>query len=128
MDYIHRCKFFLLFTILLAPPQPMISKLSPLVYWPPLPRVYFQRPMLLLNVILVPRKKNATICWKPWGWMEELSSSTVPAAIRHSFDLDLKPAMTESEATACLKTMAGKNKVMKNFIGMGYYGTLTASN
>jgi glycine cleavage system pyridoxal-binding protein P len=24
--------------------------------------------------------------------------------------------------------MAGKNKVMKNFIGMGYYGTLTASN
>jgi glycine dehydrogenase len=33
--------------------------------------------------------------------------------------------MTESEATAYLKSMADKNKVMKNYIGMGYYGTLT---
>ena len=57
--------------------------------------------------------------------MEELNSSTVPAAIRHDFDLNLKPAMTESEATAYLKSMADKNKVMKNYIGMGYYGTLT---
>ena len=55
----------------------------------------------------------------------ELSTSTVPASIRHPFELDLAPSMTESEATACLKTMADKNKVMKNFIGMGYYGTLT---
>ena len=57
--------------------------------------------------------------------MEELSTSTVPDQIRHTFPLDLIPAMTESEATAYLKTMADKNKVMKNFIGMGYYGTLT---
>ena len=57
--------------------------------------------------------------------LEELSTSTVPAAIRHSFELDLAPAMTESEATEMLKGMADKNKVMKNFIGMGYYGTLT---
>ena len=57
--------------------------------------------------------------------LEELSTSTVPAAIRHRFELDLAPAMTESEATEMLKGMADKNKVMKNFIGMGYYGTLT---
>lgn len=33
--------------------------------------------------------------------------------------------MTESEATAYLKEMSDLNKTMKNFIGMGYYGTLT---
>jgi glycine dehydrogenase len=58
--------------------------------------------------------------------MEELSTSTVPASIRHSFDLKLaESSMTESEATKYLKSMAEKNKVMNNFIGMGYYGTLT---
>ena len=57
--------------------------------------------------------------------LDELVESTVPQSIRHSTDLNLVPSMTESEATAYLKEMSDLNKTMKNFIGMGYYGTLT---
>ena len=60
-----------------------------------------------------------------FGTLEELVDSTVPANIRHPDELELIPAMTESEATKYLKSMADKNKIMRNYIGMGYYGTLT---
>ena len=33
--------------------------------------------------------------------------------------------MTESEALSTIRTMAEKNKVMKSYIGMGYYDTIT---
>ena len=39
--------------------------------------------------------------------LEELSTSTVPEHIRHTTDLDLKPALSESEATA--KLCAGRS-------------------
>ena len=57
--------------------------------------------------------------------LDELVDSTVPQKIKHQDELKLPAAMTESEATANLQRMADKNKVMRNFIGMGYYGTLT---
>ena len=57
--------------------------------------------------------------------LDELAESTVPANIRHSDELDLVEPMTESEATTYLKSMADKNKIMRNYIGMGYHGTLT---
>jgi len=108
----------------------MISKLSPLVSLTgrrSMATGVFPATDAFAQRHIGPSEKERDDMLETMGFnsMEELSSSTVPAAIRHSFDLDLKPAMTESEATACLKSMAGKNKVMKNFIGMGYYGTLT---
>ena len=39
--------------------------------------------------------------------------------------LALAEAMTEVEALAHLKTIAAKNKVLKSFIGMGYYDCVT---
>jgi glycine dehydrogenase len=60
-----------------------------------------------------------------FGTLDELSESTVPANIRHADELDLVAPMTESEATTYLKSMADKNKIMRNYIGMGYYGTIT---
>jgi glycine dehydrogenase len=57
--------------------------------------------------------------------MEELISSTVPSSIRLRKPLSLDAPLSESEALHKLKGIMSKNKVYKNFIGMGYYETLT---
>ena len=49
----------------------------------------------------------------------------VPAAIRTKAPLALPPALTEPAALARIRSIAAKNKVMKSFIGQGYYGTHT---
>ena len=54
-----------------------------------------------------------------------LMDAIVPAAIRRTAPLALPGAMTEAEALARLKGIAGRNKVLKSFIGQGYYGTHT---
>jgi len=52
-------------------------------------------------------------------------AQTVPAAIRLEKLLPLPAPMPEHLALAELKQLAGKNKVMRSLIGMGYYDTLT---
>src|SRR5690606_11391761 len=42
-------------------------------------------------------------------------------------NLELPAAMTEREYLAHINALSLKNKVWKNFIGQGYYGTLTPS-
>ena len=54
---------------------------------------------------------------------DSLAKSTVPANILAEKPLDLDPAMTESEALEKIKSYASKNKVMKSYIGQGYYDT-----
>jgi len=54
-----------------------------------------------------------------------LIEAIVPASIKRSAGMDLPPACTEAEALAELKALAGKNQLLKSFIGQGYYGTLT---
>jgi len=54
-----------------------------------------------------------------------LMDAIVPAAIRRSAPLALPAAMTEASALARLKAVAAKNRVLKSFIGQGYYGTHT---
>jgi glycine dehydrogenase len=54
---------------------------------------------------------------------EELVTSTVPADIMTTRDLDLEPARTETEALEKIREYANKNKVMKSYIGAGYYDT-----
>lgn len=56
--------------------------------------------------------------------MEALLDSTVPPSIRSEKELDLAPALSESEALAKIKQMANKNHVMKSYIGQGYYDTI----
>merc|ERR1719183_1549951 len=50
--------------------------------------------------------------------------STVPANILADKELDMDPAMTETEALQHLKQMLSKNIVNKSFIGQGYYDTI----
>jgi glycine dehydrogenase len=54
-----------------------------------------------------------------------LMDAIVPAAIRRGKPLALPDALTEAEALARIRALASKNKVLKSFIGQGYYGTHT---
>ncbi len=59
--------------------------------------------------------------------MEELISQTVPAAIRMDKDLNLPSAMSEHEYLRHIKEVSIRNKVFTNYIGQGYYDTITPS-
>ena len=55
--------------------------------------------------------------------LDALIADTVPAGIRSHAALDLPAAKSEPEALGWLKSIMGKNKVLKSFIGQGYHGT-----
>ncbi|MFZ2219595.1 MAG: aminomethyl-transferring glycine dehydrogenase, partial [Rhodoferax sp.] len=57
--------------------------------------------------------------------LKNLIDSIVPRSIARSSKMDIPAAITEAAALAELKALAGKNKVLKSFIGQGYYGTHT---
>ncbi len=59
--------------------------------------------------------------------LDELVAQTVPDAIRLKKPLNLPSAQSEFEYLSDLKIAAQKNRLMRNFIGMGYYGTITPS-
>jgi len=61
------------------------------------------------------------------GTLDELISEAVPAGIRMKGELDLPAALSEDQALSWLKAWMGQNKVLKSFIGQGYYGTITPS-
>jgi glycine dehydrogenase len=54
-----------------------------------------------------------------------LIDSIVPRSIARTTAMDIPAAITEAAALAEMKAMASKNKVLKSFIGQGYYGTHT---
>ena len=56
---------------------------------------------------------------------QALVEAIVPASIKRRAPMDLPPAVTEAQALAELRAIAGQNKLMRNFIGQGYHGTLT---
>src|SRR5687767_5997633 len=57
--------------------------------------------------------------------LDELTDATVPEAIRLRRPLRLGPPRGEHELLAELKTIASRNAVVRSFIGMGYYDTIT---
>jgi len=59
--------------------------------------------------------------------LDDLMDQAVPATIRMSGELELPGPRTEAEALDELAEMAGKNQVLKSFIGMGYHDTITPS-
>ena len=59
--------------------------------------------------------------------LDELMDQTVPANIRDHKALDVPPAVSEYYYLQHLKGIASQNKVMRSFIGMGYYNTITPS-
>jgi glycine dehydrogenase len=59
--------------------------------------------------------------------INELISQTVPASIRMNHELDIPAAMSENEYLKHIKEISLKNKVFANYIGQGYYDTITPS-
>ncbi|UPL48781.1 aminomethyl-transferring glycine dehydrogenase [Hymenobacter sublimis] len=55
--------------------------------------------------------------------IDQLIDETVPAAIRLKKPLNLPAALTEQAFLAKFKKIAGKNKLFKNYIGLGYHDT-----
>ena len=54
-----------------------------------------------------------------------LMEAIIPPSIARSSAMDIPAPVTEAEALRQLKSIASKNKVLKSFIGQGYYGTHT---
>jgi glycine dehydrogenase len=57
--------------------------------------------------------------------LNELIQKTVPANISYNSTLDLQQGLSETEVLERARELAVKNKKFKNFIGLGYYGTVT---
>ncbi len=54
-----------------------------------------------------------------------LIDSIVPRSIARAQPMDLPAPATEAQALAELRAIAGRNQVLRSFIGQGYYGTHT---
>ena len=59
------------------------------------------------------------------GMLDELISEAVPCGIRMEDEMDLPQALSENEALEWLRACMSQNRVVKSFIGQGYYGTHT---
>jgi len=60
-----------------------------------------------------------------YATLDELTAAAVPAAIRSLEALDLPAARSEAEVLAELRSLAGRNQVLRSMIGLGYHGTFT---
>jgi len=59
--------------------------------------------------------------------LDELLEKTIPESIRLRAPLQLPEACSEDQLLKELKEKAALNKLYKNYIGQGYYGTITPS-
>ncbi|MFC2115135.1 aminomethyl-transferring glycine dehydrogenase [Bacteroidota bacterium] len=58
------------------------------------------------------------------GSIDELIDRCIPSAIRMKESLDLPEGVSEYEYFNELKKLAGRNKLYRSFIGLGYYNTI----
>ncbi|MGH3186880.1 MAG: aminomethyl-transferring glycine dehydrogenase [Streptosporangiaceae bacterium] len=56
--------------------------------------------------------------------LDELTEAALPAGTK-SAELSLPAPLSETEALAELRRMAGRNQLLTSMIGLGYYGTIT---
>ncbi|MEP7168800.1 MAG: aminomethyl-transferring glycine dehydrogenase [Bacteroidota bacterium] len=57
--------------------------------------------------------------------LDELIEKIIPSSIRLTEDLNIPEAMSEFEFIKELRETANKNQLFKNYIGLGYYNTIT---
>ena len=57
--------------------------------------------------------------------LDELTSAALPAGLATDRELNLPGPLTEEQALAELRRLAGRNQVLTSMIGLGYYGTVT---
>ena len=59
--------------------------------------------------------------------LEELIDKAIPASIRNPLFLQVTEPVSEAEYLKLISDIADKNQVFKNYIGQGYYETITPS-
>src|SRR3984893_10721969 len=59
--------------------------------------------------------------------LEDLVDRAIPASIRNPKSLQVTEAVSEAEYLELIRDIAAKNQVFKNYIGQGYYETITPS-
>ncbi len=57
--------------------------------------------------------------------LDELTAAALPAPIATDRELSLPGPLSEAEALAQLRALAGRNQVLTSMIGLGYYDTVT---
>ncbi|MFQ5503389.1 MAG: aminomethyl-transferring glycine dehydrogenase [Planctomycetota bacterium] len=57
--------------------------------------------------------------------LDELTDAAIPPAIRQEVDPELPPPLGETEVLDDLQALAGKNRVFRSYIGMGYHDSVT---
>ncbi len=62
-----------------------------------------------------------------YATLDEMMADIVPSDIRLTEPLDLPAPMSEEAALAELKRILSRNKLLKSYIGQGYYGTFMPS-
>jgi len=60
-----------------------------------------------------------------YGSLDELTSAALPAGLAADRPLSLPEPLTEEQALAELRRLAGRNQVLTSMIGLGYHGTVT---
>jgi glycine dehydrogenase len=59
--------------------------------------------------------------------LDELTDAALPAGIRAAGSLNLPPARGEAAVLEELRDLAGRNRLLRSMIGLGYYNTVTPS-
>ncbi len=57
--------------------------------------------------------------------LDDLVAAALPPGLAGQAELALPPPLSEPEALAELRRLAGRNQVLTSMIGLGYYGTVT---
>ena len=73
-----------------------------------------------------PRSHDVSAMLREMGLssLDELTEQAIPASIRMDGFLNLDPPRSEQAVLEELRELAGRNKVYRSYIGMGYYDTI----
>ena len=74
-----------------------------------------------------PSEKDQSTMLKYVGYesLDDLMKNTVPDKILLKDNLKINEPLSENDALKKLKSISKKNKIFRNFIGMGYYNSIT---
>jgi glycine dehydrogenase len=74
-----------------------------------------------------PRTSDVQIMLKELGFsnLEEMASKVIPKNIRSQKGFDLGPGLSEFEMLNKAKSILSKNKITRNYIGLGFHDTIT---
>ena len=60
-----------------------------------------------------------------YNTLDDLMKNTVPEKILLKEELKINKPLSENDALKKLKSISKKNRIFRNFIGMGYYNSIT---